>query len=242
MVAVPARDPGAAVAPVGGQQLPEHAAAEAQQALAEHRLGGPEAVLAAQRPGCLGRQPPDLGGLLFRERGEEPPNGQERPSAGAAGRGNARRTAGRPRRHNVRTAGAGAASVPSRPCPGPVPGQRGRAGRCGLVGDHLGGAEADQLVQPHCAPALTWPHALAGAGQAGASSTDPRVSTRYCTDTVPRTGGQELMYVTYLRPAIYDCFKSCALIQSGSPPEGLFPSRPVHSPTPRRSPVGRSPY
>ena len=67
-----AGQPRAALAGVGGQQLPQHAAAEFQQPGAEHRLGGLQPALAAQAPGRLGGQPPYLGGLRFRERGEEP--------------------------------------------------------------------------------------------------------------------------------------------------------------------------
>jgi hypothetical protein len=40
VMAVPARHPRAAESPVGGQQLPEHAAAQFPQARADHRLGG----------------------------------------------------------------------------------------------------------------------------------------------------------------------------------------------------------
>jgi len=72
-VAQAAGQPRAALAGVGGQQLPQHAAAELQQPGAEHRLGGPEPAVAAQRPGRFGRQPCYLGGPGFRERGEEPP-------------------------------------------------------------------------------------------------------------------------------------------------------------------------
>ena len=73
LVSLAAGHPRAALAGVGGQQLPQHAAAELQQPGAEHRLGGPQPAVAAQRPGRLGGQPCYLGGLLFRERGEEPP-------------------------------------------------------------------------------------------------------------------------------------------------------------------------
>jgi len=58
LVPVPARYLRAALAPVGGQQLPQHAPAGLQQPGAEHLLGGLQAALAAQRPGCLGGQPP----------------------------------------------------------------------------------------------------------------------------------------------------------------------------------------
>ena len=68
-----AQHPRAALAGVGGQQLPQHAAAELQQPGAQHSLGGPEPAVAAQRPGRFGRQPCYLGGPGFRERGEEPP-------------------------------------------------------------------------------------------------------------------------------------------------------------------------
>jgi hypothetical protein len=51
--AVHARSP---VARIGGQRLPEDAAAELQQPGPEHRLGCLQAVPAAQRPGGLGRQ------------------------------------------------------------------------------------------------------------------------------------------------------------------------------------------
>jgi hypothetical protein len=37
-------------------------------------------------------------------------------------------------------------------------------------------------------------------------------------------------------------YELCAYIKSGSPPEGLLPPRPAHSPPPRRSAVGRSTY
>ena len=68
-----AGQPRAAVAGVGGQQLPQHAAAELQQPGAEHLLGGPQPALAAQRPGGFGGQPSYLGGRLRRESGIEPP-------------------------------------------------------------------------------------------------------------------------------------------------------------------------
>src|SRR6202030_914215 len=68
-----AQHPRAALAGVGGQQLPQHAAAELQQPGAQHTLGAPEPAVAAQRPGRFGRQPCYLGGPGFRERGEEPP-------------------------------------------------------------------------------------------------------------------------------------------------------------------------
>jgi hypothetical protein len=37
------------------------------------------------------------------------------------------------------------------------------------------------------APALTWPHSLAGPGGHGPAGTELGVSTCYCTDTGPRT-------------------------------------------------------
>jgi transcriptional regulator with XRE-family HTH domain len=68
-----AQHPRAALAGVGGQQLPQHAAAGLQQPGAQRSLGGPEPAVAAQRPGRFGGQPCYLGGPGFRERGEEPP-------------------------------------------------------------------------------------------------------------------------------------------------------------------------
>jgi hypothetical protein len=70
LAGVPAR---AALAGVGGQQLPQHAPAGLQQPGAEHLLGRPQPAVAAQRPGRLRRQLSYLGGPGFRERGEEPP-------------------------------------------------------------------------------------------------------------------------------------------------------------------------
>jgi len=56
-MALAARDPRAAVAGIGGQQLLQHAAARLQHPGADHRLGSLEpGVTAAQRPGRLRRQ------------------------------------------------------------------------------------------------------------------------------------------------------------------------------------------
>jgi hypothetical protein len=77
------------VAGVGGQQLPKHAAAELKQPGAEHLLSGSQPAVAAQRPGGFGGQPSYLGGLLLRERGEEPlfsPSGAPGVCVPAAGR------------------------------------------------------------------------------------------------------------------------------------------------------------
>jgi hypothetical protein len=61
---------------------------------------------------------------------------------------------------------------------------------------------------------LTWPHGLAGPGKHGPAGTDQGVSTCHCTDTRPRTGGQELTHVTHLWPANRDCSTSYARIKS----------------------------
>ena len=95
IMAVPARHPRAAESPVGGQQPPEHPAAQFQQARADHRLGGLHpGIPAAQRPRGFRRQAAYLGGSLLRERPEEPPfsppipegSSPAAPASGAAGR------------------------------------------------------------------------------------------------------------------------------------------------------------
>ena len=94
LMAVPARHRGAAVPPVGRQQLPEHAAAELEHPGPDHRLRGLQAgVPAAQRPGGCRGQPRDLGGPLVRERPQEPffsppvPEGSSSPALpGVTGR------------------------------------------------------------------------------------------------------------------------------------------------------------
>ena len=72
---------GTAVAGIGFQQLPQHAAAELQHPGADHGLGCLQAGLAAQRPGGLRGQPAYLCGRLRRERFAEPPFS---PPAGGA--------------------------------------------------------------------------------------------------------------------------------------------------------------
>ena len=85
----PARHPGAAVARVGGQQLPEQAAARGEHPGADRPLGGlPARITAAQRPYRLRCQAAYLGGSLRRERAEEPPfppSGAEAAAVAAAG-------------------------------------------------------------------------------------------------------------------------------------------------------------
>jgi hypothetical protein len=55
---LPARDAGASVAPVGGQDLAQQGAAQPQQPGADDLLGGPQpGIAAAQGPGCLASQP-----------------------------------------------------------------------------------------------------------------------------------------------------------------------------------------
>ena len=79
----------APAAGVGGQQLPEDAAAGLQHSGPDHGLGRLQAVaVAAQRPCGLGRQPAYLRGLLPRAGLEEPfsPSGAEGASVPAAGR------------------------------------------------------------------------------------------------------------------------------------------------------------
>ncbi len=61
------------MAGVGGQQPASMLPPTVQQPGPDHRLGGLQPAIAAQRPGRFRRQPFYLGGLLFRERGEEPP-------------------------------------------------------------------------------------------------------------------------------------------------------------------------
>ncbi len=74
LVTIPARHPQAAVTGVGGQQLPQDAAADPEHPGPDHGLGSFQpGAAAAQRPRGFCGQPPYLGGLLFRERGEEPP-------------------------------------------------------------------------------------------------------------------------------------------------------------------------
>ena len=59
LVTVSARDPRPAAAPVGGQDLAQQAAAQAQQPGPDHLLCGPQAcIAAAQDPGRLAGQPP----------------------------------------------------------------------------------------------------------------------------------------------------------------------------------------
>ncbi len=72
-MALPAGHPGAAVAGIGGQQLPQHAAARLQHPGADHGLGGLQAGIAAQRPGRFGGQAAYLSRFLPRERLEESP-------------------------------------------------------------------------------------------------------------------------------------------------------------------------
>jgi hypothetical protein len=88
-VSVPAVHAGAPVARVGGQQLPEHAAAELQQPGAEHLLSRLHAgVAAAQGLGRLSGQPCYLGRLLLGERVAEPlfsPSGAQDEPVPAAG-------------------------------------------------------------------------------------------------------------------------------------------------------------
>jgi hypothetical protein len=92
LVAAPAVHARAAVAGIGRQRLPEHAAAELQQAGPQDRPGRLQAGLAARRPGGLGRQAAYLGGFLRRERRPEPPfsppvpEGSPPAAAPAAGR------------------------------------------------------------------------------------------------------------------------------------------------------------
>jgi hypothetical protein len=57
-MAVPAGHLRATVPPVGGQQPPQHAAAELQEPGAEYLLGVFQPPVAAQRPGRFGGQPP----------------------------------------------------------------------------------------------------------------------------------------------------------------------------------------
>ncbi|HTR92922.1 MAG TPA: hypothetical protein VMI73_14415 [Trebonia sp.] len=74
LVPVPAGNPVAAVAPVGGQGVAEHDAAESQQPCPDYPLGGFQTgIAAAQGPGGFRGQPGHLGGPLLRERVPEPP-------------------------------------------------------------------------------------------------------------------------------------------------------------------------
>ena len=81
--------PGGGGSRIGGQQLPEHAAAQPQHPRADHRLGSLQArATAAQRPRRFRSQPPYLGGFLPRDRLTEPPfspSGAKRESVPAAG-------------------------------------------------------------------------------------------------------------------------------------------------------------
>jgi hypothetical protein len=83
-----ARHPRTPVAGIGGQQLLQHAAARLQHPGADDSLRRLQpGVTAAQRPGRFRRQAAYLGGLLPRERVEEPPfspsgtEGASRPAA-----------------------------------------------------------------------------------------------------------------------------------------------------------------
>ena len=92
IMAVPAPHPRAAESPVGGQQPPEHPAAQFQQARADHRLGGLHpGIPAAQRPRGFRRQAAYLGGSLLRERPEEPPFSPPIPGGVLAGSAGQRR-------------------------------------------------------------------------------------------------------------------------------------------------------
>ena len=57
LMPLPARHPRAAVAPVGRQQLPEHAGAELEHPGPDYRLSGLHAAAAADGPGRLRGQP-----------------------------------------------------------------------------------------------------------------------------------------------------------------------------------------
>src|SRR5208282_869971 len=90
LVALPARHPRAAVPRIGGQQLPQHAAAQLQHPGPDHRLRRLQAGLAAQRPGSLRGQPCYLRGCLCLERLAEPPfspPGREGPLSAPAAPG-----------------------------------------------------------------------------------------------------------------------------------------------------------
>jgi len=86
---LPAGHPRAAVAGIGGQQLPQHAAARLQHPGPDHCPGSLQAgVPTAQRPRRLRGQAAYLGGLFLRERLAEPffsPSGTGGASTAAAG-------------------------------------------------------------------------------------------------------------------------------------------------------------